>query len=86
MFRMNGTPRAQGSAGAARFSFAQRPFICQAAKVMWSLISGHAVNPSMGARARRPVSHGPETRDHTPSAMGNAYSGGGSVRNSVSIL
>ena len=30
--------------------------------------SGHAVNPSMGARTRLPVSHGPETRYHTPSA------------------
>ena len=39
-----------------------------AAKVVWCLISGHAVNPSMGARSRLPVSHGPETRHHTPSA------------------
>ena len=39
------------------------------AKVVWCLNSGHAVNPSMGARARLPVSHGPESRHHTPSAM-----------------
>ena len=42
--------------------------ICLVAKATWSLISRHAVNPSMGARARRPVSHGLETRDHTPLA------------------
>ena len=41
---------------------------CVAAKVVQCLISGHAVNPSMGARTRLPVSYGPETRHHTPSA------------------
>jgi len=39
------------------------------AKVVWCLFSGHAVNPSMGARARLPASHGPEIRHHTPLAM-----------------
>jgi len=39
-----------------------------AAKVVQCLISGHAVNPSMGARSRLPVSYGPETRHYTPSA------------------
>ena len=53
----------------ARVSFAQRLATCLGAKVTWSLISGHAVNPSMGARSRLPVSHGPETRDHIPSAL-----------------
>ena len=38
------------------------------AKVVQCLVSGHAVNPSMGARSRLPVSYGPETRHHTPSA------------------
>ena len=99
MYRMYGTPRAQGSAGAVPLSFArclaqgcagavplsfaQRFSISMGAKVAWSTVSGHAVNPwprpasrpvpgltsSMGARARLPVSHGPETVDHTPSAM-----------------
>ena len=41
---------------------------CVDAKVVQCLISGHAVNPSMGARSRPPVSYGPETRHHTPSA------------------
>ena len=41
---------------------------CLAAKVVQCLISGHAVNPSMGARTRLPVSYGPETRHYTPSA------------------
>ena len=49
-------------------NFAQRFFISMAAKVVWCLIPGHAVNPSMGARTRLPVSYGPETRHHTPSA------------------
>ena len=57
-----------GSAGAACVSFAQCLFISMAAKVVQCLISGHAVNPSMGARSRLPVSYGPETRHHTPSA------------------
>ena len=43
--------------------------ICWNAKVVWYVVSGHAVNPFMGARARLPVSHGPETTYHTPSAM-----------------
>ena len=62
-------PRAQGCAGAACVSFARSLYTSLGAKAMWSLISGHAVNPSMGARSRLPVSYGPETRDHTPSAM-----------------
>ena len=49
-------------------SFAQRISISMGAKVVQCLISGHAVNPSMGARTRPPVSYGPETRHHTPSA------------------
>ena len=47
---------------------AQRFVISMAAKVVQCLISGHAVNPSMGARSRHPVSYGPETRHYTPSA------------------
>jgi hypothetical protein len=50
-------------------NFARHSATCLAAKVVWSTVSGHAVNPSMGARARPPVSHGPETVDHTPSAL-----------------
>ena len=61
---------------AACVKFAQRLFTCLAAKAAWSLISRHAVNPSMGARARCPISHGLETRDHTPSAMWYSNSGG----------
>ena len=49
-------------------NFAQLIFISMDAKVVQCLISGHAVNPSMGARTRLPVSYGPETRHHTPSA------------------
>ena len=49
-------------------NFAQRISICMGAKVVQCLISGHAVNPSMGARTRLPVSYGPEIRHHTPSA------------------
>ena len=49
--------------------FTQSLFTCVAAKVVQCLISGHAVNPSMGARTRLPVSYGPETRHHTPSAL-----------------
>ena len=55
--------------GAACVSFAHYLVFCAATKAMWSPVSRHAVNPSMGARARRPVSHGPETGDHTPLAM-----------------
>ena len=62
-------PRAHGCAGAACVSFARHISICMAAKVVQCLISGHAVNPSMGARSRPPVSYGPETRHCTPSAM-----------------
>ena len=65
---MNGMPRAHGCAGAACVSFAQCLSISMGAKVVQCLISGHAVNPSMGARTRLPVSYGPETRHHTPSA------------------
>ena len=50
-------------------SCSQRFLISMAAKVVQCLISGHAVNPSMGARTRLPVSYGPETRHHTPSAQ-----------------
>ena len=39
------------------------------AKVAWCLNSGDIVNPSMGIRARLPVSHAPESRHHTPSAL-----------------
>ena len=39
------------------------------AKVVWCLNSGDIVNPSMGIRARLPVSHAPESRHHTPSAL-----------------
>ena len=49
-------------------SFAQCFSISMGAEVVQCLISGHAVNPSMGARTRPPVSYGPETRHHTPSA------------------
>ena len=45
-------PRAHGCAGAACVSFAQRISISMGAKVVQCLISGHAVNPSMGARSR----------------------------------
>ena len=58
-----------GCAGVARVNFAQCLAISMAAKATWPLISRHAVNPSMGARARRHVSHGLETRDHTPLAL-----------------
>ena len=50
---------------AARVSFKQRSIICLGAKPMRCLVSGHAVNPSMGARSRHPVSHGPE-KDTSP--------------------
>ena len=94
MYRMYGTPRAHGcagavcvsyvqderyaagagSAGAACVNFAQRFLISMGAKVVQCLISGHAVNPSMGARTRLPVSYGPETRHHTPSASWVSFS------------
>ena len=48
--------------------FARSLATCMDAKVVQCLVSGHAVNPSMGARSRLPVSYGPETRHHTPSA------------------
>ena len=41
-----------GSAGAACISFAQHFSICMGAKGVQCLVSGHAVNPSMGARSR----------------------------------
>ena len=50
-------------------SLTQSLFTCIGAKVVWCVVSRHAVNPSMGARARLPVSHGPETTHHTPSAI-----------------
>ena len=74
--RMYGMPRAQGCAGAACVSFALRLSSRLGAKVVWCPASGHAVNPSMGARPRPPVSYGPETGHHTPSAMGYSYSDG----------
>ena len=49
-------------------SFAHCFGFSMVAKVVQCLVSGHAVNPSMGARSRPPVSYGPETRHHTPSA------------------
>ena len=41
-----------GSAGAACVGYAQSLVVSMAAKVVQCLISGHAVNPSMGARTR----------------------------------
>jgi len=44
MFRMNGTPRAQGCAGAVPLSFARRIYTCMGAEVAQYLSSGLATS------------------------------------------
>ena len=57
-------------------SLALRRFTCLGAKVMWSLISGHAVNPSMGARSRL-LSRTVLKQETTPPRLcGYSYSSG----------
>jgi len=79
MFRMNGTSPAQGCAGAACFSIAQRKSDSISTETIWCFVrvaeatrylsSGLVQARPVALDTRLPVSYGPEQRYRIPSAM-----------------